>query len=68
VYVFTKSHPGADILAPAVFMFVSGIVKYGERTWALRCASMDNLRSGMVTTPDPGPNYAKVHGGVPVHA
>jgi len=59
VYVFTKSHPGADILAPAVFMFVSGIVKYGERTWALRCASMDNLRSGMVTTPDPGPNYAK---------
>nr|CAB3474534.1 unnamed protein product [Digitaria exilis] len=59
VYVFTKSHPGADILAPAVLMFMSGIVKYGERTWALKCASMNNLRSGMVTTPDPGPNYAK---------
>uniref|UniRef100_A0A0A9AHT7 DUF4220 domain-containing protein n=1 Tax=Arundo donax TaxID=35708 RepID=A0A0A9AHT7_ARUDO len=40
-------------------MFLSGIVKYGERTWALKCASMDNLRSGMVTTADPGPNYAK---------
>ncbi|KAL6589426.1 hypothetical protein ACP70R_050365 [Stipagrostis hirtigluma subsp. patula] len=59
VYVFSKSRPGADILAPAVLMFLSGIVKYGERTWALKCASMDNLRSSMVTTPDPGPNYAK---------
>lgn len=59
VYVFSKSRPGDDILYPAVFMFLSGILKYGERTWALKCASMDNLRSGMVTTPDPGPNYAK---------
>ncbi|KAM3352003.1 hypothetical protein ACQJBY_023719 [Aegilops geniculata] len=59
VYVFSKSRPGAEILYPAVFMFLSGILKYGERTWALKCASMDNLRSGMVTTPDPGPNYAK---------
>lgn len=59
VYVFSKSRPGADTLYPAVFMFLSGILKYGERTWALKCASMDNLRSSMVTTPDPGPNYAK---------
>lgn len=59
VYVFSKSRPDAGILYPAVFMFLSGILKYGERTWALKCASMDNLRSGMVTTPDPGPNYAK---------
>ncbi|CAD6229505.1 unnamed protein product [Miscanthus lutarioriparius] len=59
VYVFTKSHPGTNVLVPAVFMFLSGIVKYAERTWALKCASMDNLRSSMVTTPDPGPNYAK---------
>lgn len=59
VYVFTKSHPGNNVLAPALFMFLSGIVKYAERTWALKCASMDNLRSSMVTTPDPGPNYAK---------
>jgi hypothetical protein len=40
-------------------MFLSGILKYGERTWALKCASMDNLHNSMVTTPDPGPNYAK---------
>lgn len=59
MYVFTKSHPGNNVLAPALFMFLSGIVKYAERTWALKCASMDNLRSSMVTTPDPGPNYAK---------
>ncbi|KAL6853488.1 hypothetical protein ACP4OV_019517 [Aristida adscensionis] len=59
VYVFTKSRPSVEILAPSVLMFLSGIVKYGERTWALKCASMDNLRGSMVTTPDPGPSYAK---------
>uniref|UniRef100_A0A0A9FD51 DUF4220 domain-containing protein n=1 Tax=Arundo donax TaxID=35708 RepID=A0A0A9FD51_ARUDO len=40
-------------------MFLSDIVKYGERTWALKCASMDNLRGNMVTTLDPGPSYTK---------
>jgi hypothetical protein len=59
VYVYWKSRPSAALLAPAVLMFVSGVVKYGERTWALRSASMDNLRSSMLTPPDAGPNYAK---------
>jgi Domain of unknown function (DUF4220)/Protein of unknown function, DUF594 len=40
-------------------MFAAGILKYSERTWALRCASMSNLRNSMVPEPDPGPNYAK---------
>nr|XP_029116655.1 uncharacterized protein LOC105032105 [Elaeis guineensis] len=40
-------------------MFLAGILEYGERSWALVCASMDNLRNSMVTPPDPGPNYAK---------
>uniref|UniRef100_A0A1D1ZKL5 1-phosphatidylinositol 4,5-bisphosphate phosphodiesterase beta-1 n=1 Tax=Anthurium amnicola TaxID=1678845 RepID=A0A1D1ZKL5_9ARAE len=59
LYVFVRSEPETRLTAPAVLMFVSGVLKYGERTWALMCASMDSLRNSMVTPPDPGPNYAK---------
>ncbi|KAL6647158.1 hypothetical protein ACP70R_014595 [Stipagrostis hirtigluma subsp. patula] len=59
VYVYWKSRPSAALLTPAVIMFVSGVVKYGERTWALRSASMGNLRSSLLTPPDAGPNYPK---------
>jgi hypothetical protein len=60
LYVYWKSRPSAaGLLVPAILMFVSGVVKYGERTWALKSASMSSLRSSMLTRPDPGPNYAK---------
>ncbi|XP_006663073.1 uncharacterized protein LOC102709120 [Oryza brachyantha] len=58
-YVYWKSRPGARLVIPAIIMFVAGITKYGERTLALRAASMGCLRSSMLTPPDPGPNYAK---------
>ncbi|XP_010904720.1 uncharacterized protein [Elaeis guineensis] len=59
IYVFIGSLPQTRLKAPAALMFLAGILKYGERSWALMCASMDNLRNSMVTPPDPGPNYAK---------
>jgi hypothetical protein len=59
VYVYWKSRPSAALLAPGIIMFVSGVVKYGERTWALRSASMSNLRSSLLPPPDPGPNYPR---------
>ncbi|KAL6654350.1 hypothetical protein ACP70R_007815 [Stipagrostis hirtigluma subsp. patula] len=58
-YVYWKSRPGVRLMVPAVVMFVAGVAKYGERTLALRAASMGSLRSSMLTPPDPGPNYAK---------
>ncbi|KAG1347205.1 1-phosphatidylinositol 4,5-bisphosphate phosphodiesterase beta-1 [Cocos nucifera] len=58
IYVFIGSLPQTRLKAPAALMFLAGILKYGERSWALMCASMDNLRNSMVTPPDPGPNYA----------
>ncbi|KAF8672966.1 hypothetical protein HU200_049034 [Digitaria exilis] len=62
-YVYWKSSsPAATNIyttAPAIIMFVAGVTKYGERTLALRAASMGSLRSSMLTPPDPGPNYAK---------
>lgn len=33
----------SQVLFPAPFIFVSGIIKYGERTWALRTGSRDGL-------------------------
>uniref|UniRef100_J3L7X6 DUF4220 domain-containing protein n=1 Tax=Oryza brachyantha TaxID=4533 RepID=J3L7X6_ORYBR len=59
LYVYWPPPPPAGLLAPAILMFVSGVVKYAERTWALKSASMSSLRSSMLTRPDPGPNYAK---------
>ncbi|CAL4886601.1 unnamed protein product [Urochloa decumbens] len=59
-YVYWKSRPaGVRLMVPALIMFVAGVTKYGERTLALRAASMGSLRSSMLTPPDPGPNYAK---------
>ncbi|KAF6990104.1 hypothetical protein CFC21_007350 [Triticum aestivum] len=61
LYVYWKSCPSAaSLVAPAVVMFASGVLKYAKRTWALKSASMSSLRSSMLTRPDPGPNYAQL--------
>ncbi|TVU31434.1 hypothetical protein EJB05_23118, partial [Eragrostis curvula] len=46
LYAFRKSigRHNINILAPAILVFLSGIVRYGERTWALKCASRNGLR------------------------
>ncbi|XP_062194471.1 uncharacterized protein LOC133897690 [Phragmites australis] len=45
LYVFWKSKERNHLLVPAVFMFIAGIIKYGERTLALKSASPKGLRS-----------------------
>lgn len=57
LYVFWKSFHriSYSILMPAVFIFVAGIIKYGERTWALKSASRDGLSSS-VKFNSPGQN------------
>lgn len=47
LYVFWKSITwhGLNILVPGFFVFLAGIIKYGERTWALRCGSLKSLQS-----------------------
>ncbi|KAL6642595.1 hypothetical protein ACP70R_020776 [Stipagrostis hirtigluma subsp. patula] len=46
LYAFWKSkgRHNLEILAPAILVFLSGIIKYGERTWALKCGSRNGLR------------------------
>jgi hypothetical protein len=43
-YVFWKSTGWHNfhLLVPGIFLFVSGIIKYGERTYALKCGSLKN--------------------------
>jgi hypothetical protein len=46
-YVLYKYIPGSEtlVIVAAVLIFVVGILKYGERIWALKCASLDSIWS-----------------------
>ncbi|CAK7323734.1 unnamed protein product [Dovyalis caffra] len=59
VYIFFMAWRGSLISILTMPMFLAGIIKYGERTWALRSASNEQLRDSMLTPPDAGPNYSK---------
>lgn len=47
LYAFCNSFGqiSLQLVVPAIFIFVAGIIKYGERTWALKCGSIDGLQS-----------------------
>ncbi|KAJ1261648.1 hypothetical protein BS78_09G046700 [Paspalum vaginatum] len=51
VYVVAKSWRGSDgaLVAPVALMFVSGTIKYAERTWALRTATPDTIKSSRMS-------------------
>lgn len=59
VYVVVMSLPNS-LWVVIVLVFVSGTIKYLERTTALYSASLDKFRDSMIQAPDPGPNYAKL--------
>ena len=61
-YIFLRAWKGMPLNILAIPMFVAGLIKYGERTWALRSASSSQFREAMLPRPDPGPNYAKIMG------
>lgn len=60
LYLFFQSLPDTPLWLPTMLMFISGIIKYAERTRSLYLASLDSFRDSMLTEPDPGPNYAKL--------
>ncbi|XP_023733527.1 uncharacterized protein LOC111881365 [Lactuca sativa] len=62
VYVFVQSLPQNRLWIPTMLMFLTGIIKYAERTRSLYLASADRFKSSMLTEADPGPNYAKLMG------
>lgn len=51
-YAFIRSLSNGAFLAPACLMFIAGIIKYGERTWALCYASREHFRDAMLAQPN----------------
>ncbi|KAL6659290.1 hypothetical protein ACP70R_003330 [Stipagrostis hirtigluma subsp. patula] len=47
LYVFWKSieKHSMKLLVSGIFVFVVGVIKYGERIWSLKCGSLDSLES-----------------------
>ncbi|XP_010481563.1 PREDICTED: uncharacterized protein LOC104760353 [Camelina sativa] len=45
---------------PIVLLFITGTIKYVERTRALYSASLDKFKDRMLKPADTGPNYAKL--------
>ncbi|KAL0370930.1 UNVERIFIED_CONTAM: hypothetical protein Sangu_0411100 [Sesamum angustifolium] len=59
-YILLVAFPAASWLPVlSILIFVVGLIKYGERLFALFASNSENFRDSMVTEPDPGPNYAK---------
>ncbi|XP_076893771.1 uncharacterized protein LOC143545847 [Bidens hawaiensis] len=62
VYVFVQSLPHNGLWIPTMLMFMTGIIKYVERTRSLYLASADRFKEIILTEADPGSNYAKMMG------
>ncbi|KFK31555.1 hypothetical protein AALP_AA6G127100 [Arabis alpina] len=59
VYAVVQSLENA--LWPSItLLFITGVLKYTERTRALYTASLDKFKDKMLKLPDSGPNYAKL--------
>uniref|UniRef100_A0ACD5YUJ8 Uncharacterized protein n=1 Tax=Avena sativa TaxID=4498 RepID=A0ACD5YUJ8_AVESA len=51
-YVVKKNIPGDNLLRIASFlMFAAGVVKYAERTWALKCGTLESIGVSVKTQP-----------------
>ncbi|VAH40655.1 unnamed protein product [Triticum turgidum subsp. durum] len=49
---FAGGGKNGDLLRIASFlMFAVGVVKYGERTWALKCSTLESIRASIKTQP-----------------
>ncbi|KAI8001493.1 hypothetical protein LOK49_LG09G00519 [Camellia lanceoleosa] len=60
IYAFVQSYPFKELWRPTMLMFFAGLIKYTERTRSLYLASTRRFRDSLLTSPDPGPNYAKL--------
>jgi hypothetical protein len=68
-YVLKKNLPhssGANLLRLASFlMFGLGVVKYAERTWALKCSTLESIGDSIKTQPPAIHNHSHPHDETP---
>lgn len=50
LYVLWNSMAHNQLVIPAAFVFVAGVIKYGERIWALKCGSQKGLKSSDISS------------------
>ncbi|RYR71065.1 hypothetical protein Ahy_A02g005359 [Arachis hypogaea] len=50
-YIYLRSWSSSALTFIAIPVFVSGIIKYAERTWVLRSASPDQLEDSLLSAP-----------------
>ncbi|KAK7854008.1 hypothetical protein CFP56_033783 [Quercus suber] len=58
-YVLLKAWTNTPLNILAIPVFLSGVVKCGQRVWVLWSANSEKFRESMPSPPDPGPNYAR---------
>ncbi|KAK3227037.1 hypothetical protein Dsin_006899 [Dipteronia sinensis] len=57
---FLRSCSNTGITYITIPIFVTGIIKYGERTLVLRSSSSQYFKDVLLSDPDPGPDFIKV--------
>ncbi|TXG68381.1 hypothetical protein EZV62_003316 [Acer yangbiense] len=60
LYVFLRSWSNSALTFIAIPIFITGIIKYGERTFVLRSSSAQQLKNSLLSNPDPGPNFIQM--------
>ncbi|TXG68385.1 hypothetical protein EZV62_003320 [Acer yangbiense] len=59
-YVFLRSWGNSALTLIAIPIFITGIIKYGERTFVLRSSSAQRFKNSLLSNPDPGPNIIQM--------
>ncbi|KAL5757378.1 hypothetical protein ACOSP7_019989 [Xanthoceras sorbifolium] len=59
-YVFIRSWSNMALTFISIPMFITGMIKYGERTLVLRSSSSQRFKNSLLADPDPGPDFIKI--------
>ncbi|XP_078166235.1 uncharacterized protein LOC144560889 [Carex rostrata] len=59
VYIFWQSPPHKWLWIPTIFVFIPGLIKFAERTHALRLGSKDNLKDKIISQINPANDTKK---------
>ncbi|KAK1577227.1 hypothetical protein Q3G72_019953 [Acer saccharum] len=59
-YVFLRSWGNSALTFIAIPIFITGIIKYSERTFVLRSSSAQRFKDSLHSNPDPGPNIRRM--------
>ncbi|KAK4836877.1 hypothetical protein QYF36_000955 [Acer negundo] len=58
--IFVKSWSNTALTYIAIPIFITALIKYGERTFVLRSSSSQYLKNLLLSDPDPGPDFIEI--------